>query len=636
MTRFRLDSDWTGTHNAPNRLTFTLTNLGDTAISDFKLAYTSLVRIKIDSEVHNGKVVDQVANYHVIEPPAGFVLEPGKTWNFWADQLSHQVVHYSYGPKSAALYLADGAVETITTTNATANGEAGAPEIAPPARGTLPANTAPISVIPWPALISVSGSRPAPECLSFGAGPSSAKHAFETVAALAGRLFPEDKLFGDNGLAVRTETADTLEDEGYVIDFGPHSVVVRAGTPKGFRNAFITLGQILRGARAHPEDFTFPASGTIGDTPRFGFRGAHLDVARQVYETPEVIKFIDTMAWNKLNRFHFHLNDDEGWRFAVPDYPELAEIAAFRGPGLPVPPLFGSPFTKYGFIYTPENIAGIVTHAAAFGIDVIPEIDIPGHCYTVLQAIPALRDPDETGIYRAVQYYPNNALNPALEKTYEFLTAVFKTVVKLFPSPWIHIGGDEVSDKAWTNSPLAKKLMAENGWTDTFQLQSYFLKRVQQIVRDLGRKTGAWEEAAFGGGVDAKDSYLVVWTKSEPGRELAEAGYDIVMAPAEHVYFDMGQSEDWWDPGASWAGNVSVEKCYAFDPGHDWPEAAKTHLIGVQSCLWSENLHDKRLFDHLMYPRLSAMAETAWSQRGTKNFARFMAIQSLMPVTGIK
>jgi len=636
MTRFRLDSDWSGTHNAPNRLTFTLTNLGDEPITDFKLAYTSLVRIKIDSEVINGKVVDQVANYHVIEPPAGFVLEPGKSWHFWADQLSHQVVHYSYGPKSAAVYLAGGGLEAVETTNSTANGEAGVPHIAPPAKGALPADQAPLSIIPHPARVDISGSNAVPQCLSFGAGPSSAKLAFDTIDALADRLFPDTELFGEGGLAVRTETGDTLEAEGYVIDFSPHSVSVRAGTDKGFRHAFITLGQILLGAKAHPEEFVFPETGTIADTPRFEWRGAHLDVARQVYETPEVVKFLDTMAWNKLNRFHFHLNDDEGWRFAVPEYPELAEIAAYRGPGLPVPPLFGSPFAKYGFIYTPANIQEIVTHGAALGIDIVPEIDIPGHCYTVLQAIPALRDPNETGIYRAVQYYPNNALNPALEKTYEFLTAVFKTVAELFPSPWIHIGGDEVSDKAWTNSPLALALMKENGWTDTFELQSYFLKRVQQIVRGLGRKTGAWEEAAYGGGVDTTDSYLVVWTKSEPGRELAEAGYDVVMAPAEHVYFDMGQSEDWWDPGASWAGNVSVEKCYAFDPGHDWPDAAKPRLIGVQSCLWSENLHDKRLFDHLMFPRLSAVAETAWSPRASKNYARFMAIQSLMPVTGLK
>ena len=233
----------------------------------------------------------------------------------------------------------------------------------------------------------------------------------------------------------------------------------------------------------------------------------------------------------------------------------------------------------------------------------------------MLEAIPSLRDPHETGVYRSIQGFPNNALNPAVEKTYAFLEAVFAEIARLFPAPWIHVGGDEVAPGAWLGSPLARALMAEHGWTEIDQLQSHFLKRVQGILRGLGKRTGAWEEASLGGGVDADGSYLVAWRKSASGLALAEAGYDVVLAPAEHAYFDMAQSDEFWEPGASWAGTVPLAASYAFDPGGDWPEAMRARLIGVQSCLWSENLHDKTLFDHLVFPRLSAIAETAWTPR---------------------
>ena len=244
-----------------------------------------------------------------------------------------------------------------------------------------------------------------------------------------------------------------------------------------------------------------------------------------------------------MNVLHFHLSDDEGWRLDIPEYPELAEVAAWRGYGLAVPPLLGSGVARYGGVYSAAEIGALVVHADALGIAIVPEIDIPGHCYCVLQAIPSLRDPDETGIYRSIQGFPNNCLNPAVEKSYEFLEAVFATIAGLFPAPWIHVGGDEVPHDAWLGSPMARALMAEHGWTEIYQLQSHFLKRVQGIIRGLGKKTGAWEEAALGGGVEATDSYLVAWRKSASGLALAEAGYDVVLAPAEHAYFDMAQSD---------------------------------------------------------------------------------------------
>jgi hexosaminidase len=262
-------------------------------------------------------------------------------------------------------------------------------------------------------------------------------------------------------------------------------------------------------------------------------------------------------------------------------------------------------------------------------ITIVPEIDIPGHSYSTLQSIPQLRDPSETGSYRSIQNSPKNVLNPAVRKTYDFLQAVFDEVARLFPSLWIHVGGDEVSVDAWLDSPLARALMLEHGWHDFRFVQSYFLRRVQEMIRGLGRRTGAWEEAALGDGIDARDSYLVAWQRSASGIALAKQGYDVVLAPGDAYYLDMAQSDDWWEPGASWAGTVSLERCYTYDPGGDWPEEMKARLLGVQACVWTENLHDRRLFDPLVFPRLWAVAESAWTPSAGKDLSRFRALHTL-------
>jgi hexosaminidase len=246
----------------------------------------------------------------------------------------------------------------------------------------------------------------------------------------------------------------------------------------------------------------------------------------------------------------------------------------------------------------------------------------------MLQALPELRDLADRGIYR-------NVLNPAIAQTYEVLEAILDEVARLFSSPWIHIGADEVPADAWLGSPRAKALMQDHGWQDNRQLQSYFLQRVQEIIRRFGRRTGAWEEAAFAGGVDPRDSYLVAWRASASGRALAEQGYDVVLSPGEAYYLDMAQSDDWWEPGMDWAGTVSPQRCYIYDPGSDWPDELKSRLLGVQACLWSEHLHHRQLLDRMAVPRLSAVAESAWTPASFKDFRRFATLGDLMPKTGI-
>lgn len=634
-TRYRLLADW----NSERRIIELRLVLepGAEPLEGARLATTSLFRIHPDCAIEGATLADQLSNYHVFAQPDGARLVAGDTWVIRADRLSHVPRHYTYGPKSAFLVLADGAVRDVAIEPMTRDGEPGAPawerlEVMP-----LPEGAEPVSVIPAPLRVEVSGRRdPAlPLVLSAGA-PDAARYAFILVQRLSARLFGSGTplLARDAGHAVQAVADSALGDGAYRIAFKPEGISLSAGGENGFRHGFITLAQMLRGARARPQDFALPQTGAIEDAPRFSWRGAHLDVARQFYPARDLLAFLDCLAWNKLNRFHIHLNDDEAWRIEVPGYPDLAARAGWRGVGELLPPLLGSPAAPSGGYYEVGEIRELVATGASLGIEIVPEIDIPGHCHCVLEALPQLRDPGETGVYKSIQYFPNNALNPAVDATWDFLAAVFDRLVELFPGRTVHAGADEVADGAWLGSPLAVALGEKLfGKAETFSLQSHFLQRVQAMLRARGKDMAVWQEAALGGGLSADGALLVAWKNSESGRKLAEEGYQVVLAPAERYYFDIARSTEWWEPGASWAGTVTLEDTHSYDPGSDWPEDLKAQIAGVQSCLWSENLALPGLFRHLVYPRLSAMAEGAWCSPERKDFARFRAVCDLMPTS---
>jgi hexosaminidase len=620
-----LASDWTPTGRGTGNLELTLSNGSGLTLHRFRLAFTSLFPLVVqDQQLRGGRLSERFSNYQVISPPEGFVLAPGASWSFSA-QLGCALQHYTSAVKSAYLILEDEGTLPVVASPTTRNGERGVPLTTAAPVSNL-ACELPLGLVPFPFGARIRGAREKASALRLADAPASAEQAFHAAAVLAERLFPSDPaLFtrsGDIGCAARP--AADIGEEGYRINFAADAVTLHASRPAGFLYGFISLGQILRATRLDPSRFVFPSSGEIVDAPRFAWRGMLVDVARQVFHPAELTSIIDYAAWHKLNRLHLHLSDDEGWRLHVPGYPQLAEIAGRRGHGLPIPPLLGSSAEPYGIVYSPDDIAALTRRAAELNIALVPEIDMPGHSYGVLQAIPELRDCADTGSQRGI-------LNPAVPKTYEYVRAVIGEVSRLFPSPWIHVGGDEVPADAWSGSPLARDFMRARGLQQPYQLQSYFLRRVQEIVRDHGRCTGAWEEAALGGGMAPSHCYLLAWRKSASGLALARQGYDVVLSPGEAYYLDMAQSDDWWDPGMDWAGTVSAERCYSYQPGGDWRPELVPRLLGVQACLWSENLHDRGILARLTTPRLAAVAESAWSPSGSKSFGRFAAIAGLLP-----
>lgn len=608
------------------RYRLTLTNCGPEAIEAFVLGFSGPVRISETATIGNGRVVVQLSNYAELAPPLDFILEPGGDWTVEIETLDFPLRHWTDGATTGFVILGDGrAVPALTFAPELAGSEAYR-------RGTarLEGQPASICVVPWPNAVAVAGLRTAPQGLSFD-DDHPAVTAFREITEL---LFPGEGLVRaahEDGLRVMLDEDDTLEGEAYRLTFASHDVKVSAGTTAGFLYGIITVAQMLRGARFERQSFGFPTAGHIEDRPASGFRGCHLDVARRYYGVIEVSRFLAILAWNKLNRFHWHLSDDEAWRVEIEAYPRLTEIGAWRGYGLPLPPLLGSGPERSGGFYSKADIAEIVARAGRFGIDVIPEIDVPGHCHALLQALPELRDVGENGAYQSIQSFPNNCLNPAVEAVYGALETIFAEMIELFPSRFFHVGADEVSASAWESSPAADAMRERLGATGTAPLQAAFLQRIQHFLRSRGKITGAWEEAAHGGGVGREESYLVGWTSVASNQRLAAAGYDVVVSPGQAYYLDMANGSAFHEPGAGWAGWSSPETTYGFDPVAGWSAAERQKFMGVQACIWSEPMTERAVFDRLVFPRLSAIAETGWTAAARKDFGRFAAAVNLMP-----
>lgn len=632
---YHLENTWSPNGGPNGRLTFTLVNLSDAPLAGFRLVYTSLTRVIDPKACDNAVFLRRNANFHEFAPLDGVVVAPGESWTFSVSGLNRVAKHCTDGAKSAYLTLADGRHVTVSVTDLLLEGRVSEPPPVLLPEGKL---ELPFAIQPWPALIDLKPGDGFPVVLYPARGTDAASmKALSAAQALFQRLFPANHapfslVAAPQGRALAFVERPALAPEAYELAFSADGITLAYSTDAGRLYGLTTLAQLLDGARREPGKFRFPESGTISDQPRYGWRGCHLDVSRQFHPKENVKRLIDILAWLKLNIFHWHLTDDEAWRLEIKAYPQLTSTGVLRGPDEPLLPQLGNGAEPVGGFYTQDDVREIVAHAAALGVEVVPEIDIPGHSTAALVALPHLADGQEAPeSYHSVQGYPNNALNPAIEQTYDFLGKVFDEMVELFPSSYIHIGGDEVANGSWLASPLARKLMEQEGISGTFALQSYFLKRVKAMLTARGRKLAGWNEVAHGGGVGTEGTLLMAWEKPEVGIELAREGYDVVMTPGQAYYLDMVQAEAWQEPGASWAGTVPPAHTYAYEAEGDFPDELKNRMKGVQACIWLENFLSRAYFNRLVFPRLPAIAEAAWTPRAGKDWQRFAAIVPLSP-----
>lgn len=632
---YRLESTWQPDGGPNGRFIFTLFNLSDEAITNFRLAYTSLTRVVDTEACRNAKFLKRDGNFHQFASLPGTVLEPGASWVFTVSGLHRTARHCTDGAKSAYLTLSDGTHLAVAVSDLLLEGKVSEP---PPV--LLPAGRLdlPFALQPWPASIDAKPGDGFPVVI-YPAEDSSAddRKAVSTAISLYRRLFEADHVpfslaASPQGRALSFVKNAALAKEAYTLEFSESVIRLSYADASGQQYGLTSLAQMLHGARGAPATFRFPVSGTISDNPRYGWRGCHLDVSRQFYPVADVKRLIDIIAWFKLNIFHWHLTDDEAWRMEIKAYPSLTTTGVLRGPDEPLLPQLGNGVEPVGGFYAQDEIRDVVAHAASLGVEIIPEVDIPGHNAATLIALQELTDGQEAPeSYRSVQGFANNALNPAIPFTYEFLENVFDEMVELFPSTYIHIGGDEVANGAWLASPLAKKLMEQEGISGTFALQSYFLKRVKEMLTARGRKLAGWNEVAHGGGVGTEGTLLMAWENPQVGIELAREGYDVVMTPGQAYYLDMVQAEAFQEPGASWAGTVPPAHSYAYEAEGDFPDELKDRMKGVQACIWSEHFISRGYFNRLVFPRLPAVAEAAWTPRARKDWQRFAAIVPLSP-----
>jgi hexosaminidase len=627
---FHLDlAYWPATEAEHSRYVFNLVNGGRETIAGFALAWSALGRIDPDAPIENARLLRRLSNHTEVAPPPGFVLAPGANWTFVVRATERPLRHWTDAARAAYIIPASGPPIAVSVGICAFGGESGEPIFRPDFRGAEGPIADGIAVIPYPRNVEVKGRRIA-DALAVSAKTPASEAALLAFITITSMLFPAATLVSERGMPVTLSEAD-LPADSYRLHFESAHVRLDAASTGGFLHGLITLGQILHAARADPTRARFPASGFIADAPEFSWRGAHLDVARQFYAIAELRQLLAVMAWNKLNRLHLHLTEDEAWRWEVAAYPELVATGAHRGHGMALPPLLGSGAEPYGGSYSKPDLRALVEFARNINIEIMPEIDVPGHCYAAIVALPWLRDPGENAEYRSVQGFSNNSLNPAVPRTMEFVETVFHELLDIFPGSHIHVGADEVPENAWESSPLARARLAERGGGGAAALQADFLRRLQSILKSAGRVTGAWEEGAHGGGIAPDAALMFAWRDTSIGGKLAAAGYDVVMTPGQAYYLDMALSPDWWEPGASWAGFSSVEHTYRFDPTAGFAPVHRARLRGVQCCIWSEPMSDRRVFQRLVFPRLSAVAETGWTAPTRKSWPRFAAIAPFLP-----
>ncbi len=444
-----------------------------------------------------------------------------------------------------------------------------------------------------------------------------------------GLTLPQSQKTNNNCIVLTHKTNRTdLGEEGYELEISKQKITIAATTGKGFFYGIQTLLQFLPAevyaslSDRKQESYRIPAA-YIYDYPRFAWRGMMLDVSRQFFDVAFIKDYIDHLAAHKINLFHWHLTDDDGWRIEIKKHPLLTQIGAWRGPNEALPPAYGSGNARYGGYYTQEEIREVVAYAQARHVDILPEIDMPGHSRAVTASYPdvlCLSNDTTT----SVQGVRNNVWCAGRNENFTMIEEILSEVADLFPFGYIHIGGDEVNKQAWKDCQRCNTLREEQKINTTDDLQDYFVSRVETIIRGLGKKMVGWNEIMESPHLD-QSTAIMAWISAQHGYQAVRTGHQVIMVPGPSLYFDMAQSGD--EQGHSWAGIVSLKKVYDFDPAPDdsLSIGEKKLVKGVQAALWSEFLDKPAgIAEYQTFPRLSALAEVAWSPQENRVWLDFM------------
>ena len=432
-----------------------------------------------------------------------------------------------------------------------------------------------------------------------------------------------------DGIVLKVVPEEFDLEEAYEIDITPKQVVIKGADAAGVFHGIQTLRKSFPISTFHsPLSVSFP-SGTIRDWPNFGYRGMHLDPCRHFIPLDSVKVYIDMLALHNMNQFHFHLSDDQGWRIEIKKYPELTEIGAYRN-GTVIGHngnLYDT--IRHGGYYTQEELRGLIQYAAERHINIIPEIDLPGHMQAALACYPQLGCTG--GPYEVWKRWgvSEDVLCAGNEETMLFVEDVLNEVMDLFPSPYIHIGGDECPKVRWEQCPKCQKKIQELGikgderFTAEDYLQSYVMNRMAKVVEARGRRVIGWDEILEGN--VSETAIIMSWRGTQGGIEAARKGHDVIMAPSSHLYFDYYQSEDIASEPMCIGGYLPVSRVYEFQPlpAELTPEQQK-HIIGVQANIWTEYIASFKHVQYMAMPRMDALAELQWNNPEDRDFDAFV------------
>jgi len=441
----------------------------------------------------------------------------------------------------------------------------------------------------------------------------------------------EETSSASNSIIMRLDSDSTKyqNQEAYNLKASPEQVVLTAPSDAGLFYGMQSLLQLLP-SQIYQNDYTLVPQDTkwsipavkITDYPRFAYRGMHLDVGRHFFPVSFVKRYIDLMAMQKMNRFHWHLTEDQGWRIAIKQYPKLTEIGAWRDSTLVGH--HGSGIydgERYGGYYTQDEIREVVDYARKRHITIIPEIEMPGHASAAIAAYPELgciegkdyQVKTTWGIFEDI-YCPS-------EQTFTFLENVLTEVMDLFPGKYIHIGGDEAPKAQWEESELAQQVIDREGLKNEHELQSYFITRMERFLNDKGRRIIGWDEILEGG--LAPNATVMSWRGIEGGIEAAKQHHNVIMTPTSHVYLDYYQAEPKTEP-LTIGGFTSLKETYEYEPvPEELTSKEAQYILGAQGNVWTEYMNSGDKVEYMAYPRAAAIAELTWSPKAKRNFTGF-------------
>ncbi|PTQ99964.1 hexosaminidase [Mucilaginibacter yixingensis] len=498
------------------------------------------------------------------------------------------------------------------------------------------------AIIPKPVkMVTKPGSFTLPKtftiCAPAKAADASA-YLFKRLMAAGFKVSVKPGATGPVKMMLLTKSDPVIGTEGYYLTSTAQGVVIKANESAGLFYGAQTLMQLLPAAVQGTESasdvkWTIPHV-QITDYPRFAWRGLMFDVVRHYFTKAEIKRFIDEMVQYKFNVLHLHLADDEGWRIEIKSLPKLTQIGAWRVNkvgdfGTFTPPKPDEP-RNYGGFYTQDDIREIVAYAKANFVNVMPEIDVPGHSLAAIASYPELSCTPGADQYHVrsgerimnfsggLTALVDNTLCPANERVYTFLDKVVGEMAPLFPFPYMHMGGDECAKNFWEQSDSVKALMQREGLKDMEQVQSYFEKRLEKIVESKGKKFMGWDEIIEGG--LGPNAAVMSWRNQKAGMDAAKMGHEVVMTPTAFTYLDYMQSDRVTEPHVY--ASLRLNKTYEFDPVPADTVDSKL-IMGGQANLWTEQIYNFRQVEYMLWPRAMAVSESVWSAKGSKNWTDF-------------